>query len=112
MTTAEQIELIKFLSVVCGTIAAYFGTVYNVRIFLEKRLSELRAGATEVMALHAKDKQIEADLLEKWERLDERLRLLKEEYEKRDDKRGEQIRDLAKDINEFTLQALKIFNVK
>lgn len=112
MTTDQSIELIKFFGIVGAAITAYITTMVNVRAYLEKRLSELKAGATEIMVLHANDKRLEADLLDKWQKLNDHLKTLKDEYEKRDDKRGEQIRDLAKDINEFTLQALKIFNVQ
>lgn len=102
MTTREEIflALAKTFLYICGALTAYITTVYHVRKFMEKRSEETSSGISAVIKLIQKDKDIE-----------ERMEEIKKEYEDRDDKRGEEIRSLAREIKDFTFQALQLFNI-
>jgi len=100
MTDQEIAGIIKFLGVVAGAVTAYITTTIQVRKHLDKRVAENSAGVTAIAELIRKDKELQ-----------DHAERIEQSVEKRDKERGEEIRALAKEIRDFTFQALSLFNI-
>lgn len=101
MNTDQVIDLIKFFGVVFGAVAGYITTVINTRKYLEKVASERSVGATKVIEFMDEHKKI-------WRRMEQ----IKDDFEKRDDKKSKEIKELAEEIRDFTFKALQLFNIQ
>jgi hypothetical protein len=95
---AILIDLIKFFSILGGAVWGYIVTVRNLRAHMDRRVSENSAGASKLLELVTRDKEIE-------DKLDE----LRDEFREKDESKNNQIKELAKEIRDFTFNALKLF---
>jgi len=98
MTHEHIIELVKWFSGLVGAMSVIIVAIVNTRAHLDKRVQENSAGATKLLELVKRDKEIE-------DKLDD----LRDEFIKDGEQKNSQIKELAKEIRDFTFNALKLF---
>lgn len=106
----QLIELGKVWGIVTGGVIGYVKTMQRHYLYLEKKLAERSVGETAVVRLTDEGQQVRKDLEKKAKELLNEVDQLRDEFEKRDDQRGDEIRKLAADIRDFTMSALQAWN--